>query len=75
MMTYNMEGRSMTGQGKMSEKCSARSEQVHVERKGKYVSHPNPGQIPQGCQEGALIQSSRKPRVGSHLVVGVAVRR
>lgn len=72
-MAYNREGRSITGQGKMSEKCSARSE--NVERKGKYVSHPNPGQIPQGCQEGALVQSSRKPRVGSHLVMGVAVRR
>lgn len=65
----------MTGQGKMCEKSSARSEQVHAERKGKYVSHPNPGQIPQGCQKGALVQSSKKPRVGSHLVVGVAVRR
>lgn len=36
-MAYNREGRSIMGQGKMSEKCSARSEQVHVERKGKYV--------------------------------------
>ena len=65
----------MMGQGKMCEKSSARSEQVHVERKGKYVSHPNAGEIPQGYQEGALVQSSRKPRVGSHLVVGVAARR
>lgn len=61
MMAHNMEGSSMMGQGKMCEKPSARSKQVCVEGKGKYVSHPNPGQKPQGRVQLGGASSNRGP--------------